>query len=209
MRAGRHRDRGSLRACVRRLLGPARARWQKPAAVVRALGLGRGDTVGEIGAGPGYFTLRLARAVGPRGRVFAVDPDLRMLDRLARRLRRHRTRNVTPVVGRDDDPLLPPGSCDLLLVVNAYHHFADGPALLRRLVPALRPGGRLANVDFHDRDAPVGPPPGHRVSRETFLRDARRAGLRLTAERDFLPYQYFLILTRNVENVGSDPRRLP
>jgi ubiquinone/menaquinone biosynthesis C-methylase UbiE len=196
MRVGRHRNPEDLGACVRRLLGPARARWQKPDAVVRALGLRRGRTVGEIGAGPGYFTLRLARAVGPRGHVFAVDPEVRMLERLAGRLGRHRIRNVTPVVGRDDDPLLPPRSCDLLLVVNAYHHFADGPALLRRLVLALRPGGRLANIDFHDRDTPVGPPPKHRVSREAFLHDARRAGLRLAAERDFLPYQYFLVLRR-------------
>jgi len=148
----------------------------------------------EIGAGVGYFTFRLARAVGPRGRVYAVDPEPRMLARLVGRLPRARARNVTPVLGRDEDPLLPAGACDLILVVNTYHHFPDGPAFLRRLVRALRPGGRIANVDFHRRETPVGPPVEHRVAREAFVRDARRAGLRLAAERDFLPYQYFLIL---------------
>ena len=78
--------------------------------------------------------------------------------------------------------------------MNTYHHFPDGPAFLRRLVRALRPGGRIANVDFHRRETPVGPPVEHRVAREAFVRDARRVGLRLAAERDFLPYQYFLIL---------------
>lgn len=193
---GAHANPEDLNACVGRLLDPARARWQKPNAVVKALGLHPGHTVGEIGAGPGYFTVRLARAVGSRGHVFAVDPEPRMLGRLAARLARSRVRHVTPVLGRDDDPHLPAGSCDLVLVVNTYHHFPDGPAFLRRLVRALRPGGRLANVDFHRRETPVGPPVEHRVAREAFLRDARRAGLRLVGERDFLPYQYFLILRR-------------
>jgi ubiquinone/menaquinone biosynthesis C-methylase UbiE len=193
---GAHGNPEDLEACVGRLLDPERARWQKPDAVVRALGLRRGQTVGEIGAGPGYFTLRLARAIGPRGHVYAVDPEPRMLELLVGRLPRSRARNVTPVLGRDEDPLLPAHACDLILVVNTYHHFPDGPAFLRRLVRALRPGGRIANVDFHRRETPVGPPVEHRVAREAFVRDARRAGLRLVAERDFLPYQYFLILRR-------------
>src|SRR5581483_8655559 len=118
----RHGNPADLGACVRRLLGPGRGRWQKPDAVVRALGLRRGQVVGEVGAGPGYFTLRLARAVGRAGRVFAVDPEPRMLERLARRLGRARIRNVTPVAGRGDDPLLPDGTCDRIVLVNAYHH---------------------------------------------------------------------------------------
>jgi ubiquinone/menaquinone biosynthesis C-methylase UbiE len=189
-----HGNPEDLEACLGRLLDPGRARWQKPGAVVRALRLRPGQTVGEIGAGPGFFTFRLARAVGPRGRVYAVDAEPRMLERLVARLPRSRVWNVTPVLGRDDDPLLPARCCDLILVVNTYHHFPDGRAFLRRLVRSLRPGGRLANVDFHDRETPVGPPLEHRVPREAFLRDAGRAGLRLAGEADFLPYQYFLIL---------------
>lgn len=191
---GAHGNPEDLEACIGRLLDPARARWQKPAAVVRALGLRPGQTVAEIGAGVGYFTGRLARAVGPRGRVYAVDPEPRMLEALVARLARAGARNVTPVLGRDDDPLLPPASCDLVLAVNTYHHVPDGPVFLRRLTRLLRPGGRLANVDFHRRETPVGPPLEHRVARETFVREAARAGLRRAVERDFLPYQYFLLL---------------
>ena len=88
-----------------------------------------GQTVAEIGAGSGYLVRRLARAVGSRGRVYAVDVEPRMLPVLLERLRRARIANVTPVLGRDADPLLPDGACDLVLVVNTYHHFPGGPAL--------------------------------------------------------------------------------
>jgi ubiquinone/menaquinone biosynthesis C-methylase UbiE len=177
-----------------RLEDPDRARWQRPAALVRALRLRRGQTVAEIGAGSGYLVRRIARAIGPRGRVYAVDVEPRMLPVLLERLRRARIGNVTPVLGYDDDPLRPDRSCDLVLVVNTYHHFPGGPRYLRRLARILRPGGRLVNVDFHRRETPVGPPIERRIARETFLRHARRAGLRLAREATFLPYQYCLVL---------------
>ncbi|HET7874638.1 MAG TPA: methyltransferase domain-containing protein [Methylomirabilota bacterium] len=191
---GRYGNPADLRAYLARLEGASREAWQRPGLVVRALGLRAGQTVADIGGGPGYFSLRLARAVGPRGRVYAVEVEPRILEVLIRRLRRSPSRNVTPVLALPDDPLLPASSCDLVLLVNAYHHFSDGPAYLRRLLRALKPRGRLVNIDFHKRDTPVGPPTRHRVSREKFLSDARRAGLTPVGEQAFLPYQYFLIL---------------
>ena len=179
-----------------RLEDPSRARWQRPTRLVRALSLRSGQTVAEIGAGSGYMVRRLSRVVGPRGRVYAVDAEPRMLLILMERLRRARIANVTPVLGRDADPLLPERSCDLVLVVNTYHHFPGGPRYLRRLRRLLRPGGRLVNVDFHRRETPVGPPLERRIAREAFLRDAHRAGLRLVHEATFLPYQYCLVLRR-------------
>src|SRR4029453_12508901 len=107
---------------------------------------------------------------------------------------------------RDDDPLLPPRSCDLVLVVNTYHHFPGGPRYLRRLRRLLRPRGQLVNVDFHRRETPVGPPIERRIARETFLRDARRAGLRLLREISFLPYQYCLVL--DPRSSPGDPRHV-
>ncbi len=191
---GAHGNPRDFQLMLGRLEDPARARWQRPARLVRALGLRRGQTVAEIGAGSGYLVRRLARAVGPRGRVYAVDAEPRMLPVLVERLRRARIVNVTPVLGRDDDPLLPDRSCDLVLVVNTYHHFRGGPRYLRRLARLLRAGGRLVNVDFARRETPVGPPLERRIARETFLRHARRAGLRLVSEPAFLPYQYCLVL---------------
>lgn len=181
---------------VARQEDPARDAWQKPGAVIRALGLRRGQVVADIGAGPGYFTKRVARAVGPRGHVYAVEAEPAILDVLRARLTAARLANVSPVLGRGDDPLLPAGRCDLALIVDVYHHFADGPAFLRRVARALRPRGVLVNIDFDKRETPVGPPVEHRVSREELLRDARRAGFVLAAEHRFLPYQYFVVLRR-------------
>jgi ubiquinone/menaquinone biosynthesis C-methylase UbiE len=194
LRRGRYGNPADLARFLRRQLAPARAAWQKPAAVIRALGLAQGQTVADVGAGPGYFTLRLARAVGPAGRVFAVDPEPVMLEVLRRRLERAGLRQVTPVLGRVDDPSLPRAACDVVFLANAYHHLRDGPRFLQRLVRALKPGGRLINIDWERRETPVGPPVRHRVARETFLAAARRAGLVLAREHALLPYQYFLEL---------------
>jgi ubiquinone/menaquinone biosynthesis C-methylase UbiE len=151
--------------------------------------------VAEIGAGPGYFTPRLARAVGPSGHVYAVDPEPAVLDVLRRRLGHTRLRNITPVLGRDDDALLPKGRCDVALIINVYHHLREGAAFLRRLVPTLPRHARVVNIDWRE-DSEWGPPPRRRIPRARFLRDARRAGLRLIAEHRFLPHQYFLVLRR-------------
>ena len=162
---------------------------------MRALGLRRGEVVAEIGAGPGYFTPRLARAVGPAGHVYAVDPEAVVLEVLRRRLARTRVRNVTPVLGRDDDALVPGGRCDLAVLINVYHHLREGAAFLRRLVPRLAPRARVVNIDW-DEQSEWGPPRRRRVPRARFLRDARRAGLRLIVEHRVLPHQYFFVLRR-------------
>lgn len=185
--------RKELAGALKRQLNPRRARWQKPAALVRALRLRRGQVVAEIGAGPGYFTPRLARAVGASGHVFAVDPEAAVLDVLRRRLARRGVRNVTPVLSREDDPLLPRGRCQVAVLINVYHHLHGAGPFLRRLVAALPRGARVVNVDWRE-DSEFGPPPRRRVPRARFLRDARRAGLRLVAERRLLPHQYFFVL---------------
>jgi arsenite methyltransferase len=187
--------RKELAGALRRQLNPRRARWQKPALLVRALGLRRGQVVAEIGAGPGYFTPRLARAVGPSGHVYAVDPEAAVLDVLRRRLARTGLRNVTPVLGRDDDPLLPRGRCQVAVLINVFHHMHGRVGFLRRLVAALPKNARVVNIDW-DETTEFGPPPKIRVPRARFLRDARRAGLRLVADRRLLPHQYFLVLRR-------------
>jgi cyclopropane fatty-acyl-phospholipid synthase-like methyltransferase len=184
-----------LKGALKRQLAPRRAKWQKPAAVVRALGLRRGQVIAEVGSGPGYFTPRLARAVGPSGHVYALDPEPAVLDVMRKRIKQAGVRNVTPVLSRDDDPLLPNGRCDLAVIINVYHHMHGGPAFLRRLVSRLPRGARVINVDW-DETSEFGPPPKRRVPRARFLRDAKKAGLKLVSERTFLPHQYFLVLRR-------------
>lgn len=196
MARGRHGNPPDVARMIRRQLLRGRAAWQKPERVLRALGVRRGQVVADVGAGPGFWTLPLARRVGRGGHVFAVDPEPAALDALRRRLAKAGVRNVTPVLNDDASPMLPDGSCDLVLVVNVYHHFAEPAAFLKRLTRCLKPGGRLVNIDWADRDTPKGPPARRRISPAVFLRDARRAGLRLAGAHEFLPYQYFLVLRR-------------
>src|SRR5258708_30864462 len=191
---GKHGNPDDLEAYIARMEEPERAQWQKPDEVVATLQLKTGQVACDVGAGPGYCSLRLAGAVGDAGGVFAVDVEPRILEVLRKRIESAHARNITPVLSLPDDSFLPAGACDLILIVDTYHHFPDGPAYLRRLARSLRPGGRMVNIDFHKRELPVGPPLDHKVSREEFLRDAQSAGLKLVAEHQFLQYQYFLVL---------------
>ena len=171
-----------------------RAAWQKPDEVLDALQLRPGQTVCDIGAGPGYFTLRAARRVGDGGRVFAVDVEPRILDVLRTRIEKAGARNVTPVLALANDPLLPPRTCDVVLIIDTYHHLPDRPRYLARVAGALRPRGRIAIVDWHKHQTAIGPEMDHRVHREEFLAEAAKAGLRVVAEQKFLPHQYFIVV---------------
>jgi len=196
---GHHEHRDSLgnppdhEHYLERLESPERAEWQRPDAVVDALELKPGERICDLGAGPGYFSLRLARAVGTTGKVFAIEADPRMRDVLVQRLEEAHLANVEPVLAVDGMGL-PPEPVDRILIVNAYHHFTDGIAYLRALSGHLRPGGTIVNIDFHGGELPIGPPPELRIPRERFLADAEAAGLRLVDEETFLPYQYFVSL---------------
>jgi ubiquinone/menaquinone biosynthesis C-methylase UbiE len=194
-RRDEHGNPEDLEHYLERLETPERLAWQKPDEVVAALGLAPGAVACDVGAGPGYFAIRMARAVGPAGRVHAIDVEPRMLELLARRAGEAGVSNVIAHLSKDGESA-PPEPCDLVLVVNAFHHFRDGAAALRRLASALKPGGRIANVDFHEGELPVGPPPEHKVSRAAFLAAAEEAGLEVESEKTFLPYQYFVVLRR-------------
>ena len=191
---GRHGNPADLQEYIAKMEAPDREEWQKPAQVLQALALKPGQVACDIGSGPGYFALRLARAVGEGGLVYAVDVEPRILGVLRDRIEKNGARNVVPVLSLPGDPLLPRAACDLILIVDTFHHFPDPVAYLRRLTGSLREGGQLVNVDFHKRDLPVGPGLDHKVSREEFLAKARAAGLVLQSEHSFLPYQYFLVL---------------
>jgi SAM-dependent methyltransferase len=190
----RHGNPADLDAYIASMEEPGRAAWQRPDQVVSALGLEKGQTACDIGSGPGYFSLRLARAVAPGGRVYAVDVETGMLEALRQRLEASGLANVTPVLSLPADPLLADGLCDVALIVNTYHHFPDPPAYLARLKRSLRPGGRIVNIDFEKRETPHGPPVARRVAREDFVAQARGAGLEVAAEPALLPYQYFVVL---------------
>jgi len=172
---------------------PTRDVWQKPADVVRALGLREGMHVADIGAGTGYFSRYLAAAVGDSGAAFAVDTEPQMVAHLRERAEQEATSNVVPILASADNPRLPVAGVDLVLIVDSLHHIDDRINYLRRLRSFLKHGGRVAVIDFKKESIPVGPPPEHKLARAQVVEEFGTAGYRLASEPDILPYQYFLI----------------
>lgn len=190
-----HERHGDPAAYIASLEDPARDAYQKPDEVMKALALRPGEVVADVGSGPGYFTLRFARAVGETGRVYAVDVSPDMIRALEHRLRDAGIRNVVPVLSEPDDPLLPDASVDRFVIVDTWHHIEDRPAYLALLKRMLKPGGEVVHIDFQKRDLPLGPPLEMKISREELVQQMEAAGFTLGAEHTFLPYQYFLVFT--------------
>jgi SAM-dependent methyltransferase len=172
---------------------PARDAWQKPAELVRALAIRQGMAVADLGAGTGYFNRYLAEAVGPTGTVFAVELEPNLVVHLRERAEREHTDNVVPMLASPDNPRLPSGSVDLVLLVDTYHHLDDRLTYLGRLRRSLRSTGRIAIVEWQKRELPVGPPMEHKLARGLVVDEMTAAGYRLIAEPDVLPYQYVVV----------------
>ncbi len=177
---------------------PERDEWQKPDAVVQALNLQKGQAVADIGAGSGYFTLRFARAVAPKGLVYALDTEGNTLNYLRQRLAKEKIPNVRTLLVPPHDPLLADSSIDLAFICNIYHHLEDHNIYLRKLRKALKPQGRVVIVDFYKKEGmPVGPPMHMRLGEEKVEEELQEAGLEIIERLKFLPYQYILIAQAN------------
>ena len=172
---------------------PKRDEWQKPKELVDALGVGAGKVVADLGAGTGYFEKYLAKKVTSKGMVLAIDTEPEMVRHLAERALKEGTLNVLPILALPQEPFLPPGRVDCVLIVDTYHHIDDRIHYFRRVGDTLAPGGRVAVVDFHKKPLPVGPPVEHKLTREFVIDEMKQAGYRLDDEKTFLPYQYFLL----------------
>jgi len=179
------------------LESPDRAAWQKPDQIMDALGIADGSKVADIGAGAGWFTIQLARRVGPNGLVYAEDVQRQMLEAIRRRVSREGLRNVQARLGTGTDPNLPPRALDAILVVDVYPEVDDRVTFLRNLAGALKPSGRLGVVNYKPGQGGPGPAPneGVRVESAAVEADARAAGLRVLA-RENLPFQYLIVLGR-------------
>ena len=175
------------------LEAPDRDLWQRPDQIMDALGIADASVVADIGAGSGWFTIRLARRVGPGGVVYAEDVQKEMINAIQRRVNREGFNNVRYRLGLKNDPRLPAASLDAILMVDAYHEVEDRVTMLSNLAKALKPQGRLGIVDFRLDGTGPGPDPNERVSPDVVVNDAKKAGLRLMRQEPFLPYQYFLI----------------
>ena len=169
---------------------PARDAWQKPHEVIAALSPVPDAVVADIGSGTGYFAVRLAHLV-PKGRVYGVDTEPDMVKYLEERAKREGLPNLVSIAGRPGDARLPV-KVDLVLMVDVYHHISDRESYFGRLRGSLKPGARVAIIDFR-LDAPAGPPKKERIPPAQVKAELAKAGYALAKEHEFLPNQFFLI----------------
>ena len=173
---------------------PERDAWQKPEEVVEALHLEGASSVADIGAGTGYFSVRIAKRI-PEGKVFAADVEPDMVRYLGERAQREHVPNLVPVLSSADAANLSE-PVDLILVVDTYHHIGNRTQYFAKLKSSLKPDGRLAIIDFK-ADSPNGPPVQHRIPPKKVTEELAAAGYSLAETRQFLPRQYFLIFRKS------------
>jgi cyclopropane fatty-acyl-phospholipid synthase-like methyltransferase len=178
---------------AKRFDDPARDEWQMPARVIEALGLAPGMSVADIGAGTGYFAVRLAKtAAAPT--VYAADIEPSMVEYMRTRAAKEKLPNVVPVLAAADTPNLP-RPVDLVLIVDTYHHIGNRVSYFRALRTSMTPSARLAIIDFR-KDSPEGPPVEFRFTSEQIEQELREAGFVLAEHHDFLPRQQFLVFVQ-------------
>jgi ubiquinone/menaquinone biosynthesis C-methylase UbiE len=177
------------------LEGPDRDAWQRPDEVMDKLRIAEGSAVADLGAGAGWFTMRLAARVGPNGVVYAEDVQPPMIEAIKRRVARAQLKNVKTVLGKSLDPSLP-APVDAVLIVDAYNEMEQPRVVLRNLASYLKPNGLIGIVESKKDGWGPGPPMEERVDPERMINDAETAGLRLVSKETFLRYQYMLIFAR-------------
>ncbi len=192
----RHHPPENINEYIQHLEDPSRTEWQQPDKVMKALAIKPGETIADVGSGPGYFTLRFARAVGPAGKVYAVDIAPGMLAYLKKQARTERLTNIETILAKPDNPELPPASVDMIFICDTLHHISNRAGYYPYLLQALKPGGRLVNVDFYKRTLPVGPPVHMKIAKSEMIKEAEAAGFHLAEQFSFLKYQYFLVFKR-------------
>lgn len=184
--ADQHHPPRNAEEYARVLNDPQRESWQRPHEVVKALGLRSDETIADLGAGTGYFARRFAPHVA---KVYAIDID----EKLLKIAKDGAPPNLETILAAPDDPRLPEGSVDTIFICDTLHHIANRAAYYPKLKKALKPGGRIVNIDFHKKPLPVGPPESMKLSEEEVIAEFKAAGFRLSKTLDSLPYQYFLV----------------
>lgn len=175
------------------LLDPARREWYDPDRVLAHLGLVRGQVVADVGCGPGWFTLPVAERVGPEGRVYAIDIEAAMLERLRQRARERSLDNIVPVLAEEEDEFpVPSSSCDAALVASVYHEVDPTSGFANEVRRVLRPGGLCLLIEWRPEPTPVGPPPHERLAPDDVIREWTAAGFEPAGRVDVGPYHYGL-----------------
>ncbi|MBI3664753.1 MAG: class I SAM-dependent methyltransferase [Acidobacteria bacterium] len=194
-RAARQRQIAPVCSDADWLTRPERDETEQPEKVLDALKIPEGAAVADVGAGVGYFTWRLAKRVGPKGRVIAEDLQPKMLELLEENLKKRNVTNVELVLGTRDDPRLPEGALDLALLVDVYHELSEPEAMMRHIRRALKPGGRLVLIEYRKEDPSIPILPLHKMSVAEARAEIEPLGFKFQQALEFLPMQHILIFT--------------
>jgi precorrin-6B methylase 2 len=174
---------------------PGREAEEFPTRLIQALELAPADIVADIGAGTGYFSFRIAPRV-PQGRVYAVDIQPAMLDRIRERMTAEGITNVEPVLGTTASPNLPAGSVDLAFIAVSYHEFSHPREMMEHVVEALKPGGRFVLVEYRGEDETLPVSAVRRMTEVQAIREMRAVGLRWRETKNILPQQHFIVFEK-------------
>jgi ubiquinone/menaquinone biosynthesis C-methylase UbiE len=174
---------------------PERVSEEDPDKAIAALGIGPGVTVADVGAGSGYMTVKLAAVVGPAGRVYATDVQPEMIEKLTARVKSANLQNVIPVLSTTDDPRLPEGSIDLILMVDVYHELAAPQRTLQQLKRTLKPSGRLVLLEYRKEDPSIPIREEHKMTVAEAKAELEAEGYQLESANESLPRQHILIFT--------------
>ena len=178
------------------LVRPERESEEHPDQALDAIGIRKGSTVADIGAGVGYFTWRMAQRVGSGGVVYGEDIQQRMLDQLALNIDARHLTNVRAVLGTADDPKLPKDSLDLVLLADVYHEFSEPEKMLDHIREALKPGGRIVFLEYRAEDPEVPIQPLHKMTVAQVRAEVQPEGYQFDKAIEVLPEQHIIIFRR-------------
>jgi ubiquinone/menaquinone biosynthesis C-methylase UbiE len=169
---------------------------EAPERALRILKLAKGAVVADVGAGSGYMSIRMAKIVGPQGKVYANDIQLGMLDLVRKNVEKAKLTNVVPVLGTSEDPRLPADALDLVLMVDVYHEFSQPQKMLQKIRESLKSDGRLVLLEYRAEDPNVPILPAHKMTREQVKLEIEHEGFTLKAVNEELPRQHLFIFSK-------------
>jgi ubiquinone/menaquinone biosynthesis C-methylase UbiE len=178
------------------LIRPERVEEEHPDEALNAIGIAKGSTVADVGAGVGYYSAKLAKRVGPEGKIYANDIQQGMLDRLRKNMTAMKITNVIPILGGEDNPNLPRDTMDVILLVDVYHEFSKPVQMIDHLRDSLKPEGRLILLEYREEDPQVPIRTEHKMSVKTVRAELEPQGLKFEKSIEVLPWQHIIIFRR-------------
>ncbi len=171
---------------------------ENPQAAINALGLKAGMVVCDLGAGSGYYSIRMAKKVGPQGKVYAVDVQPGMIELLEKRIKNDKIKNVIPVLSTPTDPKLPDNQIDVMILVDVYHEFEEPQQMLRKIRKSLKDSGRLVLLEFRKEDPNVPIRLEHKMSVSEVKQEMEAEGFEIVEVKEHLPWQHMFFLKKKL-----------